>query len=133
MMCYHGCCWGENFEFLTFRNFLTFLTPFLCNLRAGLPGNVALLSRVISISHPFFPAFVLHVTMTWCWYTLSEWLTKWRSTIMETFSSSARVSRIACRNMFHVSSLHKKWRISSVKVTKSAISFGFGHIYSRNP
>ena len=33
--------------------------------------------------------------------------------------------------------LHKKWsfllRISSVNVTKSTVSFGFGHIYRRNP
>ena len=33
--------------------------------------------------------------------------------------------------------LHKKWsfplKISSVNVTKSAISCGFGHIYWRNP
>ena len=33
--------------------------------------------------------------------------------------------------------LHKKWsfpfKISSVNVTKSAVSFGFGHIYWKNP
>ena len=33
--------------------------------------------------------------------------------------------------------LHKKWifplRISSVNVTKSEVSYGFGHIYRRNP
>ena len=33
--------------------------------------------------------------------------------------------------------LHKKWsfpfRISPVNVTKSAVSYGFGHIYRRNP
>ena len=43
---------------------MTFLTPFLCNLRPGLPGNIALLSRVISIS-PLFPC--LSVT---CHYDL---------------------------------------------------------------
>ena len=35
------------------------------------------------------------------------------------------------------STMHKKWsfplRISSVNVTKSAVSCGFGHIYWRNP
>ena len=34
-------------------------------------------------------------------------------------------------------SLHKKWsfllRISSVNVAKSAVSYGFGHIYWKNP
>ena len=33
--------------------------------------------------------------------------------------------------------LHKKWSfplsISAVNVTKSGVSFGFGHIYWRNP
>ena len=37
----------------------------------------------------------------------------------------------------HLSTLHKRWSfpliISSVNVTKSAISCGFGHIYWRNP
>ena len=36
-----------------------------------------------------------------------------------------------------IQTLHKKWsfplRISSVNKTKSAVSYGFGHIYSRNP
>ena len=37
----------------------------------------------------------------------------------------------------HASTLHKKWnfplRISSVNVTKSAVSYEFGHIYWINP
>ena len=39
-------------------------------------------------------------------------------------------------NFIIVTTLHKKWsfllRISSVKVTKSADSCGFGHIYLKN-
>ena len=42
-----------------------------------------------------------------------------------------------CLRQKKLIALHRKWsfllRISSVNVTKSAVSCGFGHIYWRNP
>ena len=56
----------------------------------------------------------------------------------ETIKGSFQFAGKICEQESALSmTLHKKWhfplRISSVNVTKSAVSCGFGHIYWRNP
>ena len=88
-----------------------------------------------------------------CKRTLNH-LAKWLSVLLRTdsgfeyscnlpniFSQNFAVRKSIKRNfimlMAGIQSLHKKWsfplRISSVNVTKSAVSCGFGHIYCKNP
>ena len=66
---------------------MTFPTSSLCYAMAGLPGNSSA-TKQDNLYHSFFAAFLFHVTITFYWYTSLEWPINWKSTVMETFSSS---------------------------------------------
>ena len=74
-------------------------------LSKRLIGKVVLLSRVIS-SSALFSAFLLHFTITLCWYTLLELPIKCRFTIIETCYTSTIIVHIHLETYMIVKFLH---------------------------
>ena len=71
---------------------------------------------------------------------LIPWIIKESANSLKNPKHINKISNMISWNMafqFTVISMHKKWSsllsISSVNVTKSEVSCGFGHIYCRNP